>query len=141
MRPMNIFNTRDNEMLCPVSTTEDSVKKEFEFFTTKAKERIIAIPVWHNKAVILECKGIVICCDGHASIIETQDKLYTHITDVLSCMEVNSKFVYMKVTAESAMLTKSPEITEELLEFREDLAFGKYGEYILKDLINLRDPE
>lgn len=141
MRPMNIFNTRDGSMLAPVSTTGDSVKKEFEFFTTKAKERTIAVPVWQNKAVILDLKGIVIWCDGHASIVDMQDKLYKHITDVLSCMEVNNKFVYLKVTADSAMITKSPELSEEIIEFREDLAFGKYGKYMLKDLIDLRDPE
>ena len=129
------------ELVLPDTLTRFIGNKEFKFFTSKSKEKLVVIPIWDGHVVMLDTKGIAIWFDGQVSIALKGDKLYKGIVDILSCMEVNSKFVFLKVTPESVILTASPEITEEMREFRENLAFGKYGEYKLKELIKLRYEE
>lgn len=110
---------------------------EFKLFSAKPKEKLVIVPIWNGNAVILESKGIAIWFDEQVSIAIKGDKLYGGIADILSCMEVNSKFVFINVTPESIALTKPTEITEQMKEFRESLAFGEYGKYELKKFMEL----
>lgn len=139
----NMFNEYYGrcELIPPDTLTKFINNKEFKQFSVKPKEKLVAIPIWNKHAVILDTKGIAIWFGGQVSIAVKGDKLYKGIADIISCMEVSSKFVFIKVTPESAMLTASPEITEEMREFRENLTFGEYGKYELKELIKLRCEE